>query len=136
MFRSHIELRLDARAVHIRICHRVGQSRSVADQLRHVLVAGGNNTTHAGFFGSPGECADDIIGFDTVYLQQGQAEHACEAQDGLNLLTQFSRHRRAVCFVLRVKFMPECRAPGVEDHGNVLGVLLLEQAFEHIGHTQ
>ena len=136
LFRSDIEFFLDACAIHIRARHRVGQCRAVTDQLRHVLVAGGNNAIHTRFLGRPGKCTDNIIGFNAFNLQQGQAEYPGEIEDGLDLLAQFSWHRWAVCLVLRVKFVPEGRTFCVENNGDVLGFVLLEEALEHISHTE
>ena len=43
----HVELRLDARAVELRVEHRVDERDAVVDELRHVLVAGRDDDLEA-----------------------------------------------------------------------------------------
>jgi len=68
-----VELRLDARAVHDAAAHGVDKRDAIVDELRHVLVAGGDADLQSLCSGGAGKRADDIVRFHAADTQQGQA---------------------------------------------------------------
>ncbi len=61
---QHVELRLDARAVELRVEHRVDERDAVVHELRHVLVAGRDDDLEALARRALGERADHVVGLD------------------------------------------------------------------------
>ena len=61
--RRHAEFLFDASDVQFFVGHGVDQRDLLRDQLRDVLVTGGDHHTHAGLLGLARQRTDDIIGF-------------------------------------------------------------------------
>jgi hypothetical protein len=91
-----IEFRLHAVAVEHAAGHRVDQRYALADQLRHVLVAGGDQHLLAVSSSTARERADDVVGFDAADAQQRQALGLHQRQQRFDLRAQVVGHRRAM----------------------------------------
>ena len=101
------------------------------DELRQVLVAGGDHHLVAAGRGHARQRADGVVGLDAGHLEHRPAEQAHDLVDGLDLLHQRLGHRRALGLVLGVPGVAEGRALGVEHAGRVLGRELLAQPLHH-----
>ena len=55
------------------VVHRVDQRYAVVYQLRHILVAGGDERIHALFAGARRQGADDVVGLDPRDTKQGES---------------------------------------------------------------
>ena len=115
------------------VVHGVDQGDVVVDQLRHVLVAGGDQ--HRLLFGAENarEGADHVVGFDAVLNDQRQAHGADQIVQRLHLLAQLVGHRRPVGLVLLEQLVAEGFALGVEHHRHVLGVVVVDHLAQHRG---
>ena len=115
--------------------HGVDQRNVRADQLRHVLVAGGDD--HVALF--PGrltrQSTDHVIGLHAFDAQQRQAEGTHAGMQRLDLDAQLVRHGRTIGLVLGEQLIAEGAALGVEDHGKRAVRVLLAQALEHVQHA-
>ena len=107
----------------------------LVDQLRHVLVAGGDHHRTAGVGALARQGADYVVGLYAVNAQQRQAECANGGVQGLDLGAQVIGHGRAMRLVLLEHLVAEGRPLGVEYHGNRAAGILLEQAFQHVQHA-
>ena len=92
--------------VHDGVGHGVDQGDVLVDQLRHVLVTGGDHHGTAGVGALARQGADYVVGLYAVNAQQRQTECANGGVQGLDLGAQ------------------------VIGHG-----ILLEQAFQHVQHA-
>src|SRR5690606_29712823 len=79
--------------------HGVDQGNVRADQLRHVLVAGGNHHVAPQRRALPRQGADHVIRLDPLDAEQRQAQRTHAGMQWLDLAAQIIRHRRAVGFV-------------------------------------
>jgi hypothetical protein len=116
--RRHAELGLHAFDVqHLRrLGHGVDQRDAAGDQLRQVLVAGGDQHLVAAGGGHAGERADGVVGLDAGHHQHRPAEQAHHLVDGRDLLAQRVRHRRALGLVLGVPVVAEGRPGASKTH--------------------
>src|SRR5205085_10153534 len=64
LFRRHAELRLHAGNVELLVGHRVDPERALVDELREVLVAGGDDGAPAACSRLPGQRGGDVGGVD------------------------------------------------------------------------
>ncbi len=131
-----VELGLHAVAVEPRAGHGVDQADPLVDQLRHVLVAGGNHRRDARLGGLAGERADDVVGLDALDAQQRQPHGGHGIEQRLDLRAQVVGHRRAVRLVLLEQLVTERPSRRVEDHGDEGGRLILEELVEHVQHAE
>jgi hypothetical protein len=115
--------------------HGVDQRNVRADQLGHVLVAGGDH--HVAFLagGLTGQGADHVVGLHPFHAQQRQAEGTHAGVQRLDLHTQLVRHGWAIGLVLGEQLVAEGAALGVEHHGEGAVRVLLAQALEHVQHA-
>ncbi len=79
-----------------------------------------------------GQRADDVVGFDTGYAQHRQAERGDGLDQRRNLGAQFIRHWRAMRLVLLEEVIAECTARRIEDDGDQLRVVFLEDPVQHV----
>ena len=89
-----------------------------ADQLRHVLVAGGDDRRPLQDGGLARQGADDIVRLHAGHEQQRHAHGADDVVNRRDLLAQVVRHGRAVGLVVGVQVVAEGLALGVENDGN------------------
>ncbi len=68
--RRYAELLAHFRPVVDCVGHRVNQSYMTVYQLRHVLVAGGDQYIHVGGSGARRQRADDVVGLHSLHHQQ------------------------------------------------------------------
>ncbi|MNQ55968.1 hypothetical protein D3C85_700780 [compost metagenome] len=115
--------------------HGVDQGNVRADQLGHVLVAGGNHHVAALAGALAGEGADHVIGFDVVDAQQRKAQRPDAGVQRFDLHAQIIGHRRPVGLVLGEQRIAEGAALGVEHHREGAVGILLAQALEHVQHA-
>ena len=115
--------------------HGVDQGDMRADQLGHVLVAGGNHHVTAQRGGLPGQGADHVVGLHTFHAQQRVTEGAYSGMQRLDLAAQLLGHRRAMRLVVLEHRVAEGRTLGVEHHGEGAVRVLLAQALEHVQHA-
>ncbi len=129
------ELLDHAGRVHHQPGHGVDQGDVRADQLRHVLVAGGNH--HVAFFagGLARQRADHVVGFDAFDAQQREAQRANAGVQRLDLVAQVIGHRRPVGLVVGKDGVAEGAALGIENHREGAVRILFAQALEHVQHA-
>ena len=80
-----VELELHALAVEHRVGHGVDERDGAVHQLRHVLVAGGDQHRLPGARGAARERADDIVRLDAGYAQYGNPLGPDDLQQRLDL---------------------------------------------------
>ncbi|MCY1512737.1 hypothetical protein D9M68_472090 [compost metagenome] len=114
--------------------HGVDQRNVPIDQLRHVLVAGGNHHRAIGRGAAAGQRADHVVGLHAFHAQQRQAQRAHAGMQRLDLHAQLVRHRRPIGLVLGEQLVAEGRPLGIEDHREGAVGVLLAQALEHVQH--
>jgi hypothetical protein len=131
----HAELGLHAFHIQLlgRLGHRVDQRHLGRDELRQILVAGGDQHLVATGRGHAGQRADGVVGFDARHFQHRPAQQAHDFVDGLDLLAQRVGHGGALGLVFGVPGIAEGGALGVEDAGRVFGRKALAQPLHH-GH--
>ena len=112
--------------------HGVNQRHVFIDQLRHVFIARGNKGLLALLGCVSCESAQHIIGFDARNAQQRNPHRLNNAMQWLDLHAQFLWHRWAIGFVLVVEFITKSRAFGVKHHRELVGVVFIAQAFNHV----
>ena len=116
LLRGHAEFFHHAVPVHPRLGHGIDQGDVIADQLRHILVAGRHHHINALAGRFVGKGADHIVGLNARHCQQRQSHGLDDLVDGFDLAGEILRHGRPVSFVLFIQVMPEGLALGVEDH--------------------
>ncbi|MCY1286581.1 hypothetical protein D9M70_355570 [compost metagenome] len=134
-FRTDTEFLLHAIHVQRATGHGVDQRNVPVDQLRHVLVAGGDHHRTPARRTLPGQGADHVVGLHALHAEQRQPECAHAGMQGFHLHAQFIRHRGAIGLVLGEHFIAEGAALGVEDHREGAVRELPAQALEHVQHT-
>ncbi len=133
--RRHAELGQHAGHVEPLVAHRVDQRDVLVDQLRQVLVAGGDDHLVAAGRGQARQRADGVVGLDARRHQHRPAEQLHHLVDRLDLPDQVFGHRRALRLVLGVPLVAEGVALGIEHAGRVLGLHVLQRALEHGHHA-
>ena len=128
---AHAELGQHAGLVERLVRHRVDQRDLRGDQLRQVLVAGGDDHPVAAGRGHPRQRADGVVGLDAGHLQHRPAQQPHHLVDRRDLRAQVVGHRRAVRLVLGIDLVAEGRALGVEDADRVLAGDVLGDAAQH-----
>ncbi len=136
LFRIDIELCFHADAIQARVAHGVQQFDAGPHQLRHVLVAGGNQYFETGIRALLRQCADHIVRFDSRHAQQRHAHRADHIVQRLHLRAHVIRHRCAMRLVLIEEIVPERSAGRVEHHRDPLGRFLFDHFVQHIEHAQ
>ncbi len=127
-FGRNAELRLDARGVEALVRHRVDEGHVVADQLREVLVAGGNHATQAALLGFARERAYDVVRLHAVDLQQRPARGPYCVEERSDLRAEIVGHGRPVRLVLRVHVVAEGLASRIENAGEIVGLVVGKEA--------
>ncbi len=117
------------------VAHGVDEGHLLVHQLRHVLVAGGDEGVPALARGLARQGADDIVRLHPGHLQQGQSHGAHQGMQGIDLGAQFLGHGRPVGLVLGEQFVAEGLALGIEYHGNLFRRIVVDQFAQHIGHA-
>ncbi len=130
--RRHAELRLHAGRVEGLVRHRVYERDVRAHELRHVLVAGGDDGADALALGLPRQRADDVVRFDAIDDQERPPQRADAVHERLDLRGEIVGHRRAVRLVVGVHFVAEGLAFCVENAGAILRREVLAQAPQHV----
>jgi hypothetical protein len=120
-----IEFCLDAVAVQARVAHGIDQSDLGTHQLRHVLVAGGDQHVVARGGSLLGQGANDIIGLDTGHAQQRQPHGGDGVVQRLYLRAQVVGHGLTMRLVLLEQIVSEGAARRIEHHRDAIGGLLL-----------
>jgi hypothetical protein len=130
-----VELRLHAVAVVDAAAHRVDQRDAAVDQLRHVLVAGGDQHRAARGGGAPRQRADHVVGLDAGQAQQRQPERLDRLEQRLHLRAQVVGHRRPVRLVLGEQLVAEGLARRVEHDRDARRVVVLQELLQHVDHA-
>ena len=118
------------------VFRRIQHRHLVGDQLQHVFVAGDDDDLAAGLRRLPAERADDIVGFETVILHDGNPQAFDEPLDVGNLLDQVRRRFGAVRFVLRVFGFAMGFAQTLEDGDHVLRLERFREFFQHVAENE
>ncbi len=134
-FRADAELGLHALDVIDAAGHGVDQGDVRADQLGHVLVAGGDHHITAQRRALPRQGADDIVCLDPFHAQQRQPQCTDAGMQRLDLHAQVVGHRRAVRLVVLEQRVAKGRTLGVENHCERAVRILPAQAKQHVQHT-
>ena len=111
--------------------HGVGQGDVRSDQLREILVTGGNHHVHAVLGRLHGIGADDIVGFHAGHADDRQTKRLHDGDHRLDLCAQIIGHGGAVGFVLGIQRIAEGRAGRIQHERDVLGIFL-QAAFQHV----
>ena len=128
LLRRDAELRLHRRLVERLVRHRVDQRDVRIDELREVLVAGRHDGADAGARRLLRERGDDVVRFDALDHEQRPAHRADRFHERLDLRGEIVGHRRAVRLVLRIHFVAERLALGVEDAAEEICLVVVHQA--------
>ncbi len=135
VLRTDAEFLFHARHIQHAAGHGVDQGDVAVDQLRHVLVAGGDHHWTIGCRAAACQRADHVIGFDAFDAQKRVAHTFDAGMQQVDLHTQIIRHARPVGFVIVIQRITERPALGVEHHGERAVRILAPQAFEHVEHA-
>ena len=100
-------------------------------QLRHILVGCGDDGVAPGVGCLCCQCADDVIGFIPVFLQQWKPHAFDDRVQRLDLLCHLILHRRAIGFVLRIELVSERWRRSVEHNGNGAFRIVVHQFQQH-----
>jgi hypothetical protein len=136
LLRLDVELGLHARTVHRRSGHGVDQRHQGADQLRHVLVAGGDHDLHAGGDGVSCQRPDDVVRFHALDAKQRQSQRLDTRKHRHDLRSELVRHGWPVRLVGLEQVIPEGSAGRIEDHGDVCGVRFAQELLQHAEHAE
>ena len=131
----HAELGDHAGRIEPLVAHGVDQRHPVVDQLRQVLVAGGNDHLVTRRSSHARQRADGVVGLDARHHEHRPAQQLDHLVDGLDLLHQRLGHGAAVGLVVGVPLVAKGRAMGVEHAHRVLGLHVLERALQHGHHA-
>ena len=107
----------------------------VVDQLRHILVAGGDDGAHVTSGRVLRKGADDIVGFNALDHQQGQAEGTDDVVQGFDLLGEIIRHWRSIGLVGLEQLVAESLPAIIEDDRDALRAIFAEQLAKHVDHA-
>ena len=135
LVRPYAKLLRDHRVVKRLAAHGVHQGHVLADKLRHVLVAGGDEHRAARVGGLARQRADDIVGLHALDHHARQTEQVDQFVNRADLFAQFRRHRRPIGFVLGVLLVAKRLARRVKHHRHVRRCGVGEQLVEHVDDT-
>ena len=113
--------------VGVALAARFVHQHLVGDQLAEVLVRGHHVGGVPVLLGMPRQGADHVVRLVPVAFQDGDVEALDDAADVGDVRGDVVRHLLPVRLVLRVFQVPLGGLGGVEDHGDVGGLLLLDQ---------
>ncbi|MCY1434073.1 hypothetical protein D9M71_501180 [compost metagenome] len=105
------------------------------DQLRHVLVTGGDDHRTIRRRAAAGQGADHVIGLDAFDAQQREAQGDHALVQRLDLHAHVVGHARTVGLVFGEHLIAKSPTLGVEHHGERTVRILLAQALEHVQHA-
>ncbi len=136
--RLHVDhfVRRDAELLHHRLdpelglLDRVHQLDARPHELHQVLVGRHDGAGRAGLDGHAGIGCDQVVGFVALELAHRDVEGACRLADQRELRDQVLGRRRAVGLVLVVDLVAERDFAGVEDHGDMVDLGLVQK----VGH--
>ncbi len=118
------------------VLDRIEELHLVGDELHQVLVRGDDGDGGARLHRRLGIGGDEVVGLVVVALDArhregvGRLAHQCELRD------QVVGRRRPVRLVGLVDAAAEGEARGIEHHGDMVGVGLLQQLQQHVGETE
>jgi len=112
------------------VAHGIHQGDPGIHQLGHILIPGGNHHLQPLGRRLLGQGADHIVRLHPVHHEQGPASRLDAFVEGLDLAHQIHRHGGPLCFILRVPFVAERLAFGVENAGFVGDIPCLEVTFQ------
>ncbi|MNN27055.1 hypothetical protein D3C81_1405780 [compost metagenome] len=135
VLRTDAEFLVYARHIEDSTGHGVDQRNVAIDQLRHVLVARGDDHRTTGCGTTAGQGTDHIVGFNALDAQQWISQGADAGVQRLDLHPQIVRHAWPVGLVLGEHFVAKGPALGVEHHREQTVRVLPAQALEHVQHA-
>ena len=106
---------------------RVHQLDARPDELHQVLVGGHDGAGGAGLDGEAGVGRDQVVGLVALELAHRDVEGAGGFADQRELRDQVLGRRRAVGLVLVVDLVAEGHLAGIEDHGDVVDLGLVQK---------
>ena len=118
------------------VLDRVHHLDARPDELHQVLVGGDDRAGTAGLNSHPGIGRDKIVGLVVFKLTAGQAKGLGRFTDERELRDQVLRRLRPVGLVLVVDLVAEGRAPGIEDHGDMVDFRIVEKLRQHSGKAE
>ena len=104
-----------------------------AHELQHVLVRGHDHDLESACQRLLGERRDGVVRLEAGHLHDGQAEGLADAPDVGQLHGEVVVQLRPVGLVLLVLLVAERPPGGVEEHGDVPGLLVLQELAQHGG---
>ena len=134
-FRRHAELGQHARFVQHLVAHGVDQRDMRVDQLREVLVAGGDDAARAVARCLLRQGADDVVGLNPVDHQDIPAGRRYDFVQWFDLQAQVVRHRRAMRLVFGIPVVAERFALRIEHAGAIICRVIGTQAAQHVEHA-
>ena len=136
LLRVYLKFGFYALTIQTRAGHGIDQTDMRVDQLRHILVASGDQHGNVLSCGLYGKRTDHVIRFNTIDTQHGQSHRLYQIQQGLGLRTQVVWHRWSMCLVLFEQLITKGFAGRIKYHGNQIRFFFLDQLVQHVGHTQ
>ena len=103
----------------------------VFDELVGVAIAGDDDDVAAGGGGAGGERGDHVVGLDALDLQRGDAQRGDHFVDQRDLRHEQAGRFLAAGLVRVVEVVAERAAGRVEDHDDLVGVLVGEHLHQH-----
>ncbi len=116
--------------------HAVLEHHAVPDQLGQVLVARRDQHRQLLVLSAARERGNHVVGLDPVHTHPPDAERIDQFVQRRQLGAQVVGHGRAVGLVVGERIVAEVLARRVEDHGQVIGPMLFDQAADHVGHAE
>ena len=105
----------------------------ITDQLQAVLIPCDNDAGDILLFCPAHHGADDIVPLVAFGFINGNVHGAQHILNQIHLPPQFLRHPLALRFIISVLLMAKYLAAHIKGHRQIVGLLLLHQAHQHIG---
>ena len=115
------------------VLHGIQHDHVGIDQLHQVLVRGNDGDPGAGLAGVAGVGGDQVVGLESLHFDGGDADGFGRLADQGELGDELVWRRRAVRLVVGIDVVAEGAPCLVENHGDVIGVGLLDELHEHGG---
>ena len=107
----------------------------LVNQLSHVLVACADQGVDTLFRSLTRQCTYNVVSLYTFFNNYRQPHGSNNLVQRCDLRSQFLWHRWAIGFVIRVNIIAKGFAFGIKYHTNVGGLILFDQAFQHVDHA-
>ncbi len=133
--RRHAKFGVHTGNVQRLVVHGVDQNHVLVDQLREILVAGGDDAAHAIPRRLLHQRADHVVGLHAFQHQQVPAGRGDGPVQRFDLTRQVVRHRRTVRLVFGVHVVAESFAFCVKYAQAIIRRVIVAQLAQHVEHA-